>query len=80
MPQRELHQLDLAEHENLKLARDRFDVQMLGRSKMTGSGIVNQRVEITGFGERGVKCVFDRGAVGEIETNRVQSRQFWDVF
>ena len=39
--QGELHQLDLTEHKNLKLARDYLQGQKLGRPEMAGSGIVN---------------------------------------
>ena len=53
MLQGELHQLDLAEHENLKLARDRLQRQKFGWSEMTGSSVINQNVEVTSFRERG---------------------------
>ena len=79
MPQRELHQLNLAEHENLKLARDRFEGQNLGRAEMAGSSIVYQNIEVTSFCERGVERLFDRKSIGEVETNRMQSRHFWDA-
>jgi hypothetical protein len=48
----------LAEHENLKLARD----VSKGRSRpaeMTGSGVINQNVEVTSFRERGGERFFD---------------------
>ena len=46
---------------------------------MTGPGVVNQNVEVTSVGERGIECVFDRKRIGEIETNRMASRHFGDA-
>jgi hypothetical protein len=37
----ELHQLDLTEHQNLKLVRNRLEGQKLSRPEMARSGIVN---------------------------------------
>src|SRR5215469_9045580 len=79
MLQGKLHQLDLPEDKNLKLVRDRFEWQNFCRAEMTGSSVVYQNVEVTSFGERGVECVFDGMPIGKVETNRMQSRHFWDA-
>src|SRR5262245_5777282 len=47
---------------------------------MAGAGVVYQNVEVTSFGERGVERLFDREPIGEVETNRVQLRNYWYAF
>jgi hypothetical protein len=61
----ELHQLDLTEDENLELAGDRFHGQEFSGSKVTGPGVVNQNVEITSFGERGIECFLHGEPIGK---------------
>src|SRR5207249_9508406 len=77
---RELHQLDLAEHENLELARNRFRGKKLSGPEVTCPGVVNQNIEITSFGERGIKCFLDGKPISQVETHRMPARRFWDAF
>ena len=46
---------------------------------MPGASVVDQNVEVAGFDERSVECLFDGKPVGQIESNRVASRHFWDA-
>ena len=80
MAQCELHQLDLPENENLKLVRNRFHRNELCRVKVTGPCIVNHNIEVTSIGERGVECRLDGKRIGEIKTDRMPPRHFWDAF
>src|SRR5439155_2894575 len=76
---RELHQLDLAENENLKLACDRFDGKELGGPKVSGPGGVDQDVEIASFRKRGIECLLDGKRIGQIETHWMTSRHLGDA-
>jgi hypothetical protein len=80
VPKRELHQLDLGENQNLKLARNCFHGKELSGPEVTGPSVVDQHIEVTGFGERGVECRFDGKPIGQIEMDPMQSRHFWDAF
>src|SRR6266496_1407166 len=76
----ELYQLDLAENQNLKLARNRFRREKLSSVKMTGPSVVDHNVEVTSFFERGIECLLDGKSISKVETHWMASRHFGDAF
>jgi len=76
----ELHQLDLTENENLKLTRDRFHGKELSRAKVTGTGVIDRNVEVTGFRQCEIERFLDGRLISQVQSNRMQSRHSWDAF
>jgi len=72
--------LDLTENKNLKLALNGFHRNKFSRVKVTGAGVIDQNVEVTSFSERGTECRVDRKSISQVETDGMQSGQFWNAF
>jgi hypothetical protein len=47
---------------------------------VTGPSVVNQNVEVAGFGKSGIECLLDAKRIAQIEADRMPSRHFWDAF
>src|SRR5207247_72595 len=64
----------------LKLSRTRCQRNKLSGIKVTGPCIVEHNIEVTSFGQCGVECRLDEKGIGEIKTDRMPPRDFWDAF
>src|ERR1044071_7358487 len=67
----------MTKYEDVKFALHFIGPKSFTRPEVAAAGVVDQNIETTGLGQRGVESAFDRGGIGKIELHRMKSWQLW---
>ena len=74
-----LHELNWTKCHSLKLFLNFLVEQMLGRTEVAAASVVNDNIEMTGFGERALECVVNRARIAQIEPDRMNTWQTFEM-
>src|SRR6266446_7425683 len=69
----------MSKDEDLKLVCDRLRGKVFRWPKVAAARVVDDHVEMTGFGQSALECIVYRTRIGQIESHSVQVRQLWDA-